>query len=356
MRRAMLLTSLLAVSCVGSADLPEDGAAVDPGPSIEGEGELESAGQPLGSLAATPLRYLAINVGNASIQYGCWEYKLCRAQDVANIRNYISAWKPDVIMLSEVLREAQLTGASDNGPLLPAGYTGTCGKSVDRHTGAPAAFNAANASHEHECVAWKQSRLSLVAGSALSAYGRNDAWGKDNCSYDFTGFRAQLLLDGATTITAVAVHPDSKNASCRTEEIARIWSQLAQGTHTIIGGDFNTGSASEIQRPASFLNNYSGGAHWSLTTHDEYTAFYVLGIKYRYDHAFSSFGAPCTTCGGSYGTASLAHGSVVGGYDGMPRADGGEGMDHRQILVDMTLSAGAPAARRGLDDPYADQF
>jgi len=26
--------------------------------------------------ASTNLRYLAINVGNASPQYGCWEYKL----------------------------------------------------------------------------------------------------------------------------------------------------------------------------------------------------------------------------------------------------------------------------------------
>jgi hypothetical protein len=30
--------------------------------------------------AGVPLRYLAINVGNASLQYGCWEYKLCRPE------------------------------------------------------------------------------------------------------------------------------------------------------------------------------------------------------------------------------------------------------------------------------------
>src|SRR4030042_7175592 len=77
--------------------------------------------------ASTNLRYLAINVGNASPQYGCWEYKLCRAQDVQNLRNYIATWKPDVIMLSEVYRAAQLTGTANNGPILPAVSSGRWG-------------------------------------------------------------------------------------------------------------------------------------------------------------------------------------------------------------------------------------
>src|SRR4030042_1364306 len=179
--------------------------------------------------ASTNLRYLAINVGNASPQYGCWEYKLCRAQDVQNLRNYIATWKPDVIMLSEVYRAAQLTSTANNGPILPAGYTGMCGESRDRNTGALVPWGAANASHEHECVAWKTSRLTYVAGSAKSAYGRNDSYGKSNCNYDFTGFRVKLVLDGGSTITAVAVHPNSGHSSCRTEEIGRYWSTLAAG-------------------------------------------------------------------------------------------------------------------------------
>ena len=115
----VFLAGALAPACVGNADLPEDGAGVATEPIAEDEGDLELADRPAGLLAGTPLRYLAINVGNASLQYGCWEYKLCRAQDVANIRNYIGTWKPDVILLSEVLREAQLTGASDNVPIHP---------------------------------------------------------------------------------------------------------------------------------------------------------------------------------------------------------------------------------------------
>lgn len=297
------------------------------------------AGRPVASEGATNLRYLAINVGNASPQYGCWEYKLCRAQDVQNLRNYIAAWQPDIIMLSEVYRQAQLTGTTNNGPILPPGYTGICGESRDRDTGALVAYDAPNASHEHECVAWKTSRLSLVAGSAQSAYGRNDSYGRSNCAYDFTGFRVRLVLDGTRTVTAVAVHPDSGNASCRTEEIARYWSALADGAYTIIGGDWNTDSDTEIQRPGTFLVNYLRGQHWNLATHsNEYSAIYAFGlIKRKLDHSFSNFGSPCTACGGSYGSASLPYGSALGGYDGHPRADGGEGMDHRQILVDMTL-------------------
>jgi hypothetical protein len=37
------------------------------------------------------------------------------------------------------------------------------------------------------------------------------------------------------------MHPDSGDASCRTEEIARYWSTLATEAKTIIGGDFNHG-------------------------------------------------------------------------------------------------------------------
>ena len=305
---------------------------------------LAACGQPyeVGTTAAeltgTPLRYLAINVGNASPQYGCWEYKLCRSGDVANLRSYIATWKPDVVLLTEVYRAAQLTGGMNYGPILPDGYTGVCGQSRDRYTGALATYDASNASHEHECIAWKKSRLSMVTGSALSAYGRNDAYGQSNCDYDFTGFKVNLTVDGAVPLTAVIAHPQAgSNSSCRTEEIARYWSTLATGTRTIIGGDFNTESTAELQRPASFGINYSLGSHWGVWQHSEWTAFYVLGIKYKYDHAFSNFGSYCLDCGPTYGTASLQYGSVVGGYEGHPRADTGSGMDHRQILVDMQL-------------------
>jgi hypothetical protein len=289
------------------------------------------------SVAGTALRYLSINVGNASPQYFCWEYKMCRPEDVADLRGYIQTWQPDVILLTEVYRAAQLMGTANGGPILPAGYSGVCGKSVDRATGALAAYDASNASHEHECIAWKTSRLSLVPGSELSAYGRNDSYGQSNCEYDFTGFRVRLLLDGTYTLTPVIAHPDSNNSSCRTEEISRYWSALAQGSRVIIGGDFNTADPAELQRRPSFADNFAGGKHWNVATHDEYTAFYVLGIKYKLDWAYSNFGAACTVCGRDYGTASLGYGSVCGGYEGMPRADGGDGMDHRQLLIDMVV-------------------
>jgi len=153
---------------------------------------VESA--PVDGPGGVPLRYLALNVGNFITI--CWEDRLCHEQEVQDLRDYITLWKPDVIMLSEVTREAQLTGTEVFGPILPEGYAGKCGESRDRDTGALAAWDAANASHEHECVAWKTSRLSYVAGSALSAYGRNDTYGKENCPYDTTGFRVRLLLDG----------------------------------------------------------------------------------------------------------------------------------------------------------------
>jgi hypothetical protein len=67
------------------------------------------------------------------------------------------------------------------------------------------------------------------------------------------------------------------------------------------------------------------------------TSGHLLGVKHKYDFAYSNFGAACTGCGGAYGTSSLAYASACGGYDGMPRADGGDGMDHRQLLVDLVV-------------------
>ena len=299
---------------------------------------------PVAGSGGVPLRYLALNVGNfLNLFPPCWEGKLCRKGDVEDLRAYIDTWQPDVILLSEVFREAQLTGTENFGPILPDGYAGKCGESRDRETGELVAWDAENASHEHECVAWKTSRLSYVDGSALSAYGRNDDYGKANCPYETTGFRVRLKLDGVSTITAVATHPHATNAECRTEEISRYWSDLVgEDAAVIIGGDFNTDSDVELQVPARFQTNYSRGQHWNIATHDgEYTAVYGGGMVSRQiDHAFSSFGVPCVNCGASYGTADLAYGSAVGGYDNdHPRADGGDGFDHRNILVDMLMPA-----------------
>lgn len=281
-----------------------------------------------------PLRYLAMNVGNASPYFGCWEYKLCRAEDVKNIRNYIAIWKPDIILLSEVYRTEQLTGAVKNESILPKNYTGICGESRDRYTNQIAKWNAKNASHEHECIAWKISRLSLIKDSPKSSYGRS----LNQCNYDFTGFRVKLRLDKQKIITAITVHPNSFHAKCRFEEISRYWSTLAEG-NVIIGGDWNTEDENEIQRPNDFLVNYSKGKHWRLIQHNrEYSAEYFFGfIKKKFDHAYSNFGLPCTSCGQFYGTDDLIFGSALGGYDNHPRADRGNGLDHRQILVDLII-------------------
>jgi len=314
------------------------------------------------------LRYLAINAGNVSLT--CYESKLCDSTVVTSIRQYIDTWQPDIIMLSEALRSAQFTGPFPGGSVLPGGYAGLCDTSVNRYSGRRVAWNASNASHEHECIGWKTSRLGLMPGSALSAFGRNDAFGKRRCNYDFTGFRVQLLLKRKYVITAVAVHPnsgvDATSTACRVEEIGRYWRTLATGNRTIIGGDWNTEYLSELQVPRTFKVNYSFGRHWRLAIHpDEYSADYMLTNqndlfprwvflpgKFKFDHTFSNFGPPCTNCGWFYKTVAtrdqdldLPFGSALGGADDgagdnkeHPRADGGDGCDHRQVLVDMLVS------------------
>ncbi|HEY3446222.1 MAG TPA: endonuclease/exonuclease/phosphatase family protein [Myxococcales bacterium] len=316
-----------------------DAGSADASPPELGDAAT-SAPADAASSAPIPLRYLSANLGNASFQFGCWEYKLCRPQDVQHLREYIALWRPDVVLLSEVYRADQLEGLANGGPILPEGWRGVCGKSLDRETGQPAAFDAPGASHEHECVAWKTSRVALVPGSAESAYGRNDAKGKTDCSYDFTGFRARLEVDGRAELTAVVVHPDSQNAECRVEEIGRYWSRLATGRNVVVAGDWNTESYDEIAKPAAYLTNYSKGEHWNLAKHEgEYSASYAAGLlQKQLDHAFSSSGEPCVDCGGFFHTFDLHFGSVLGGYDGHPRADEGEGIDHRQVLVDLWLT------------------
>ena len=303
--------------------------------------------------ARIPLRYLAINAGNVSYRY-CrdFEYKLCTRDTADRLRNYISTWQPDVIMISEVYRATQLKGMAldrngndRGGPILPDGYDGVCGESRNRFTHALADWDASNASHEHECIAWKVSRVSMIPGTAHSEYGRNDTPHYQNlCDYDFTAFGVRLRLANSVSINAVAVHPDSGPSACRVEEIGRYWAYWgSSGIKTIIGGDWNTDDPVELQVPThrGFGNppNYSLGQHWNIAYHpNEYTAFYQWPLTdKKLDHSYSNFGLACTNCGHYYGTADLIYGSALGGYDSHPPADGTGGMDHRQILVDMLV-------------------
>lgn len=293
-----------------------------------------------------PLRYLAINVGNASPQFGCWKYKLCREQDVNNLRNYIEFWQPDIIMFSEIYMSGQLNDTMFFGPVLADGYAGVCGESRCRFTNNIVAWDADDASNEHECIAWKTSKLQLIEGSELSVYGRNDEYGQNNCPYDFTGFRVKLLMHSYDTITAVAIHPNSTNANCRTYEIYRYWTQLATGTKTIIGGDFNTDNDAELQVPSDFKIHFSKGHYWDIAHYsNHYSMVAAFGLYNRHlDHAYSNFGNACTDCGHYYGTENLIYGAALGGYNNHPRADNGSGMDHRQILVDMKVPCVTPTA------------
>ena len=306
----------------GTTDVTSSDTDITTGDSIT------TADSSTGPAIPVPVRALFINVGNASPQFGCFEYKLCRPQDVASVREYIAHWQPDVIALSEVLRADQLTGDADGGPILPDGYTGVCGESRDRVSGELAAWDADDASHEHECVAWNTARAELVAGSTASVYGA------DGCNYDFTGFRARVRLDGAHELTVVAVHPDSQEAACRTQEIAGYWSELAVGERVLIGGDWNSDSDAELQHPRDFDIAYLRGQHWDIALHDgEYSAEYGFGLqKKQFDHAFVNFGGPVTD--------ALTFGSALGGHDDHPRANGGDGLDHRQLLVDLAFMPG----------------
>jgi hypothetical protein len=107
-------------------------------------------------------------------------------------------------------------------------------------------------------------------------------------------------------------------------------------TNSTSTSEVTTGAPAELQRPRDLAVAYLRGQHWDLATHDEYSAEYLLGFeKQRFDHAFVRGGAPCSDCGADYGTADLAFASALGGYDDHPRADAGEGLDHRQLLVDL---------------------
>lgn len=286
-----------------------------------------------------PLRILSANVGNAT-PFASWENKLELAGDVIDARNYIQYWQPDIILFSEIYDASQMKTTNHNGPVLPANYDFSCGKNVMRDiSGQTSWFPPANWSHEHECVAWKSSVFELVPNSAISVYGRDDAWGKNNCNYDFTAHRVQLKHKRYKTIfTAVAIHPNSTKSGCRTYEISNYWSQLVgNNSNAIIAGDWNTDNDAELQKPANFQTIFSKGNYWDLANFpNDYSATYIIGDKHL-DHAFSNFGTPCTNCGSYYNNINLQYGVALGGYQGHPRMDNGHGFDHRQILVDINV-------------------
>ncbi|MFY9311381.1 MAG: T9SS type A sorting domain-containing protein [Bacteroidia bacterium] len=286
------------------------------------------------------LRCLGVNVGN--VAFNCWESKLCEQTVATNFRNYVQSWNPDIIMISEVYKKAQLEGTEYFGPLLPPGYACDCGKSINRYDSLPAAWDTADASHEHECIAWKAQLFTLVPNSSKSVYGRNDAYGQQNCNFDFTGHSVRLVYKGMDTITAVAIHPNSLNAQCRTYEINKYWTELCAFNKTVVAGDWNTDVDAELQVPVSFKTIFSKGHYWNLFySASDYSQSTFIGSRHL-DHAYANFGEPCTSCGGHYGTGNLVNGAALGGYQSHPRADGGSGMDHRQILFDINVECALP--------------
>jgi hypothetical protein len=284
------------------------------------------------------IRYLSANLGNVGLQ--CWESKLCDPTVANNFKSYIQTWSPDILLLSEVYKRTQLDSTDEGGPVLPAGYSCDCDKSLNRTDSLLAAYDAADASHEHECIAWKTAMFTMVPNSSKAVYGRNDAYGLQNCNYDFTAHSLQLVYNShnTDTIVPVSLHPNSMYSTCRIYEIDKYWTDLiSTNKKAIIAGDWNTDVDSELQVRPLFTTIFSKGHYWNLFySSTDYSQTTFLSNKHL-DHAFSNFGTPCTNCGNHYGTTDLQYGAALGGYNGHPRADGGSGMDHRQILIDMNV-------------------
>jgi hypothetical protein len=326
-----------------------EGACASSGPPAE---EAESA--IVAASLPAHVRYLAINVGNVTSACGAYEYKLCEHDTSARIRDYITEWRPDVVLVSELLDEAQLDrvlhdsdvhfmGSADSdlgGPVLPPelGYDHVCHGNVDRLDGSTHLLfplDLPSGSHRHECVAWRRDRLALVSEAHVLGPDSPDL--SPRCNYDFTMQAATLrLLRTGDELTGIATHPDSTNATCRTDTIARMWREFGDRPRVFVGGDWNTADEHELSVPPSFRINYSKGVHFTVAHEGEYTASYLVRGHLTLDHTFSNFGRPCTICGVDYGGESrnLAFGSALGGFDGQPMA-AIPGVDHHQILVDL---------------------
>gem|GEM_PF-3197556 len=367
------LALLAPVACSSADALPEGPPATDeplpapaPAPPSPGREEPPPAPPPPAPRATGPhhLRYLAINIGNVSLNCRAYEYKLCTPDVSDRVRDYIATWKPDVVLLSEVLDEPQLdrvlhdsdlraggsTTSNLGGPVLPPelGYAHACHSSLNRFTGVARdaqPLDDPDASHRHECVAWRKDRFALV--DAAHVLGPNTPELRSKCHYDFTMQAATLRMRDAEDesgapidVTGIAVHPasDTDDLACRKDTIARMWSELATKPRVFVGGDFNTGVGSELMVPSRFHINYSHGNHFATHHAGEFTAAYYVRGEFEFDHAFSSFGRACTDCGKYYGGSKqdLPFGSALGDWDGHPWA-AKPGIDHRQILVDLTL-------------------
>lgn len=203
----------------------------------------------------------------------------------------------------------------------------------------------------------------MEPASNTSVYGRNDEYGLKNCNYDFTGFSVRLLdrlRSGRQVFRVAVVHPNSVRKQCREYEVERYWERLVDyDSPSIIAGDWNAGwrcllftksctdKSDQIQFPPTrssphlrWRSIYSNGLYWEDLAyrfpHDPTAAGFGT-MRMWLDHAFSNFGEPCVDCGHFYGTHDLEWGVAIGGSDGMERADGGSGCDHRQILWDMWM-------------------
>jgi len=227
-------------------------------------------------LATERVRFMSLNVGNTSPQ--CYESKLCDPLAAVAIKSFISNHQPDILLLSELCSKLQLKGPEQcwvesgdvmvralgllrqknprfgqaSGGILPPGYDGVCGQSVDPR-GNPAGDRASGATSSHECIAWKTSKFDHTG--FLKQINPN----AQHCNADFTSVRADLKSKASGKVfSAITAHPPSVLSKLQTTHlewnglkpsvvqcdnvkfINRIWLEMVdEANNVILGGDFN---------------------------------------------------------------------------------------------------------------------
>lgn len=274
---------------------------------------------------------LTANVGNVLLACEGYAYNLCHVDVERRATEAIAALAPDVILLQEVVSDAQCEALLESDPALTCHpeHRATEPSQARRLVGDGYSLTC-DAREGFECVAVKSS-FGAISGCAEGAR-CDDAEtppAPEGCDEGFSVSAVAVVPHAGEGFRVVNGHPASGfGAACRAAQLQQAFGQLAGEGQALVGGDMNVDP---------FRDNDEAVLVWDEHVGDDERFRYHSGPK-EHQPPYPTSVNPLSVNVLDHVVSDFAEGTCVtlGEAPDTDRLDGGEGMDHRALSCRLT--------------------
>lgn len=293
----------------------------------------------LSSLACSPAEpaaftLLTANVGNVLLACEGYAYNLCHKGVERRATDAIAALAPDVILLQEVVSDAQCEALVETDPAFTCHPEHRAREpSQARRLVGDGYSLACDARAGFECVAVKTS-FGAISGCAEGAR-CDDAEtppAPEGCDEGFSVSAVTVVPKAGEPFRVVNGHPASGFlTACRAAQLEQAFEQLAGEGPALVGGDMNVDP---------FTDNDEAVLVWDEHVGDDERFRYHSGPK-EHEPPYPTSVNPLSVNVLDHVVSDFLEGTCVtlGEAPGTDRLDGGEGMDHRALSCVLTAGS-----------------